>query len=245
MAAYNAEKTIAAAIESVRSQTYHRFELIVINDCSTDSTKEIVENYKMKDYRIKLINNDKNCGVSYSRHVGLVNSFGNYIAILDSDDYWIPSKLEKQVNAMLQHNALLSYTGVSYVDEFNVHKKWIMHIPCSINYKSLLYQNVITNSSALIEKNIYIECESMGDYMHEDYACWLRVLRKEIKTVGIDEPLLVYRVSSKSKSGNKIKSGIMIWNTYRFIGLDLFRSLFYLLCYMYNGLKKQYLIKYS
>ena len=235
MAAYNAEKTIAKSIESVLGQTYRDFELIIINDCSTDKTQTIVEAYQCRDSRLRLINNKVNSGVSITRHTGLQNARGEYIAILDSDDSWAESKLQRQIELVQSQNARLVYTGVSYIDEFGVKKKWIMHVPKSVNYASLLYQNMIANSSALVEKRLYEEHESLGDKMHEDYACWLKILRSGVTAIGIDEPLLEYRVSSKSKSGNKIKSGLMIWRTYRYIGLNVIQSLFYLTCYMVNG----------
>lgn len=245
MAAYNAEKTIAKSIESVLEQTYDNFELLVINDCSKDATKEIVELYQQLDKRVKLIDNRINSGVSYTRHVGLLQAKGEYISILDSDDSWQKNKLQKQIDLILSKNAKLVFSGVSFIDENNVKKAWIMHVPETIDYRKLLYQNMITNSSALVEKSLYEQYESMGDQMHEDYACWLRILRSGVIAYGIDEPLIEYRVSSQSKSGNKVKSGLMIWRTYRYIGLGMVLSLFYLFCYMINGTLKHSKIKNS
>lgn len=245
MAAYNAEQTIAKSIESALGQSYRDFELIVINDCSTDKTRSIVESYRFKDSRLRLINNKVNCGVSLTRHTGLQNARGEYIAILDSDDSWDKNKLQRQIEIVQSLEAKLVYTGVSYIDENEVKKSWIMHVPTRTNYRSLLYQNMITNSSALVERRLFEEYESLGDKMHEDYACWLKILRSGVTAIGIDEPLLEYRVSSKSKSGNKIKSGLMIWRTYRYVGLNVIQSLYYLTCYMINGSLKHYRIKNS
>lgn len=245
MAAYNAEKTITKSIESVLEQTYENFELLVINDCSQDSTKEIVELFQQRDKRVKLIDNTINSGVSYTRHVGLLQANGEYISILDSDDSWNKDKLQKQIDLIMLKNAKLVFTGVSFIDENNVKKAWIMHVPETIVYRKLLYQNMITNSSAIVEKSLYEQYESMGDQMHEDYACWLKILRSGVIAFGIDEPLIEYRVSSQSKSGNKIKSGLMIWRTYRYIGLGWMISLYYLFCYMINGSLKHLKIKNS
>lgn len=245
MAAYNAEKTIAKSIESVLEQTYENFELLIINDNSKDDTKEIIELYQQRDKRIILINNNVNRGVSYTRHIGLMQAKGEYLAILDSDDSWQKDKLQKQVDLIWSKNAKLVFTGVSFIDENNIKKTWIMRIPESIDYKALLYQNMITNSSAVVEKTLYEQYESMGDQMHEDYACWLRILRSGVIAYGVDEPLVEYRVSSHSKSGNKIKSGLMIWRTYRYVGLGMLLSLSYLLCYMINGTLKHSRIRNS
>ena len=102
MAAYNAEQTIKQSINSVLSQSYADFELIVVNDCSSDKTREIVVDYTKKDNRVRLINNKKNSGVSISRHNGLINSKGAWIAVLDSDDLWAPDKLKKQIDFVVQ-----------------------------------------------------------------------------------------------------------------------------------------------
>lgn len=105
MAAYNAEKTIEQAINSVLSQTYTNFELLVVNDCSTDRTAELVKSIAAKDSRVRLISNVKNNGVSYTRKHGLEEAKGSWIAILDSDDAWAPEKLEKQIDFQRRTNA--------------------------------------------------------------------------------------------------------------------------------------------
>jgi len=97
MAAYNAEKTIEQAIESVLNQTYSNFELLVVNDCSEDQTVSLVRRIAEKDRRVRLISNKKNSGVSFTRKRGLKEATGKWIAILDSDDAWAPEKLEKQI----------------------------------------------------------------------------------------------------------------------------------------------------
>ena len=106
MAAYNAEKTIEQAINSVLSQTYPDFELLVVNDCSTDKTAMLAEAIVKKDDRVRLISNEKNSGVSYTRKHGLEEASGEWIAILDSDDAWKPEKLEKQIALQEKTNAV-------------------------------------------------------------------------------------------------------------------------------------------
>lgn len=116
MAAYNAEKTIELAIESVLNQTYSNFELLVINDCSKDGTAKLVEAFSAKDNRVRLISNEKNSGVSFTRKHGLEESNGSWIAILDSDDAWAPDKLEKQIKLQKRTNADLLFTGSAFMD---------------------------------------------------------------------------------------------------------------------------------
>jgi teichuronic acid biosynthesis glycosyltransferase TuaG len=130
------------------------------------------------------------------------------------------------------------FTGASFIDENNVPFKGIFEVPKKVSYKKLLKQNVISCSSVLIKKN-YIEKYKMErDDTHEDFGTWLRILKEEPYAYSINEPLLIYRISSKSKSGNKLKSIKMTYKTYRFVGLFPTTSVYYLIWYIFNGLKK-------
>lgn len=238
MAAFNAEKTIDFAIESVLSQTYDQFELIVINDCSQDNTLKIIESYSEKDKRIKIINNVQNCGVSISRLNGLKAAKGEWIAILDSDDAWMPEKLEKQIMYQKQTNADIIYSGLSFMNSDGEKYLWVEQIPQEVGYRKLLKKNVISNCAALVRKNLFEKYFAIGDEMHEDFAVWLKILKAGYKAAGIDEPLVIIRISRNSKSGNKFKSAIMNWKTYRYVNLDVFSSAYYMIWYTINGIKK-------
>ncbi|MBR6360586.1 MAG: glycosyltransferase family 2 protein, partial [Clostridia bacterium] len=145
MAAYNAEKTIGFAIDSVLCQTYKNFELIIVNDCSKDNTEEIIKSYSEKDSRVKLISNEKNLGVSLTRLEALKICSGEWIAILDSDDAWMPDKLEKQIELQRSKNADVVFTGVKYIDSDGKSLDWELTVPEEIGYKKLLKQNLIAN----------------------------------------------------------------------------------------------------
>ncbi len=238
MAAYNAEKTIEFAIDSVLKQTYSNYELIVINDCSCDNTEKIVKSYAEKDNRIKLISNEKNCGVSISRLNGLRAAAGNWIAILDSDDAWKEEKLEKQAEIHEKTKADFIYTATTYIDFNGNSIDWILNVPEKIDYKELLKQNKIHSSSSLIKKDLFEKCYAIGDDMHEDFALFLGVLKNVDFACGVNEPLTIYRVSSDSKSGNKLKSAIMNWRTYRFMDLNIVSSAYYMVWYTVNGILK-------
>lgn len=238
MAAYNAENTIGQAITSVIQQTYTDFELIIINDCSTDRTVDVINEFIKKDARIRLINNSKNMGVSYTRKHGLDEAKGSWIAILDSDDLWLPEKLAKQVEFQKKTNADLLYTGSGFMNVDGKQINWKLNVPEVITYRQLLKQNILSNSSALVRKDLYEKYYAVGDDMHEDFAIWLQILRNGIKAYGINEPLLIYRLDDKSKSGNKLKAAMMNWNTYRYIGLNLLEAAYYEFWYAINGLCK-------
>ena len=238
MAAYNAEKTIAQAVGSVLDQTYQNWELLVINDCSEDSTVAAVKEAAASDPRIRIIENDRNRGVSYTRKRGAELATGSWTAILDSDDAWEPDKLEKQILLQQRTGATLLFTGSSFMDEHGKRLTWTLHAPLRISYRKLLRQNLVSNSSVLVRTALYRKYYSEGDNMHEDFATWLRITRTGRDAYGVDEPLLIYRLSPASKSGNKMKAFVMNWNTYRYVGLNPAAASYYMIWYTLNGLLK-------
>lgn len=238
MAAYNAEKTIKKAIQSVIAQSYPYWELLVINDCSKDSTVSVVEELAKTDARIRLMHNDSNSGVSKTRQRGVNCATGEWIAILDSDDAWQEDKLEKQLMLAKKKDATLVFTGSAFMDDKTAILDWQMHVPDTITYKQLLKQNLISNSSVLVKSDIYRKHFVVGDDMHEDYAIWLSMLKAGHIAYGIDEPLLVYRVTASSKTGNKWKSAKMQWKTYQYIQLNSVVAAYYMGWYTIKGLLK-------
>lgn len=238
MPAYNAEKYIRQAIDSVRAQTYSDWELIVVDDASKDNTNAIVSEYCREDSRIKLLCNPQNQGVSHTRKNGVEAATGEWIAFLDSDDAWQPEKLEKQLALQKKYNAKLIFTGSAFMDSEGHLLEWVLHAPKEIGYRRLLKQNLISNSSVLIEKKAYQECAVLADDMHEDFACWLRFLRTGNTAYGVDEPLLIYRLSAQSKSGNKMKAAKMNWKTYRAVGLNVVLTVYYMSWYVLKSVLK-------
>lgn len=238
MAAYNAEKTIEQSINSVLNQTYPAVELLVVDDYSQDRTVKLVENIMARDNHVRLIYNKENSGVSYTRKHGLEEAKGAWIAILDSDDIWAPEKLEKQIILQKKMNADLLFTGSAFMDSDGQPIDWYLHAPSEVTYRHLLKQNVLSNSSSLVRKELYEKYYAVGDGMHEDFAVWLGILKEGKKAYGVDEPLLTYRIAKSSKSGNKIKAAKMNWNTYRYIGLNPLSAFYYECWYVVKGLMK-------
>lgn len=239
--AYNAENTIATTIESALNQTYKYFELIIIDDCSKDKTGQIIDEYCKKDERIVKYSNEKNCGVAYGRNFGVSKAKGEWIAFLDNDDIWKEDKLEKQVKFLNQKNMepILLYTGSAFVDENDKLYNYIMEVPESVSYKELLKQNIISCSSTLIKKEALERVKMEKDNAHEDFLTWLKILRDyNICAYGINEPLLLYRISRNSKSGNKVKSVKMTYIVYKCMGLNIFERMYYMGNYILRNLKK-------
>lgn len=238
MPAYNAEKYIGEAVCSVLAQSYTDWELIIINDCSCDRTAEIAGKYSALDPRVSVFHGDVNMGVLRSRAVGTEMSHGEWIAFLDADDRWENDKLEKQLYFAQSKNAGFTYTASSFMDEEGKAYAWTMNVPEISTYKSLLKQNVISCSSVLIKKNLLLYNVSSGEDIHEDFAMWLAILKRGIPAYGLDLPLLRYRIGKSSKSGNKLKSAMMTYRTYRAAGLSLTESVWHMCFYTLRSLDK-------
>lgn len=238
MAAYNAEKTVQQAILSALGQTYRNLEILVVDDCSTDGTADIVKKLAGEDRRIRLFQNRKNRGVSHARKRALENAAGSWVAILDSDDVWMPEKLEKQIRFQKERNAALIFTGSAFMDADGRKMGWELHVPEELGYRKLLKQNLISNSSVLVKKSLYETFYVREERLHEDFAVWLTLTKTGVSAYGIDEPLLIYRLAGASKSGNKLLAAKMNWNTYRYVGLNVFQAGYYMAWYMVNGVLK-------
>lgn len=245
MPARNSERFIETAINSVINQTYTNWELLVINDNSSDHTADIVKQFVNTDSRVVLFENEQCFGVAMTRIKGIQNAKGQYIAFLDSDDQWICTKLSTQIEFLKKTGSKFVFSGSSYMDANGDIFNWVFNVPCEVRYKDLLKQNVISNSSVVIEKKLVEKFYISSSKIHEDYAVWLNILKTGITAYGINEPLIVYRLTSNSKSNNKFISSIMNWKTYRYVGIPFYKALFYQFCYAVNGIKKYLMIAKS
>ena len=242
MPAYNAEKLISDSINSVLSQTYKNFELIVIDDYSQDQTSQVVENFILKDKRVKLIKNIKNKGVAETRNTGLNHAKGDFVAFLDSDDKWVEDKLEKQLAVLKERNDVDVVYGSYY--RFNSDGvKNVVKVPNLLDKKKLLKGNPIGNLTAIYNFKKYPEIrqKKIG---HEDYLFWLEIFNSspDVKGIGIQEPIAYYRVAEDGKnlSGNKLKAASWTWSIYRkHLKLNLISSLFYFSIYIFRAVIKR------
>ena len=238
MTVYNAERYLRQAIESVLSQTMKDFELIIVNDCSTDSSEEIIKSY-LSDKRIWYFKNEKNLKVSKSRNFGVSKASADYVAFIDSDDIWFEQKLEKQLEFMKQKNAQICYSSYAFISDDGMIQNKIFDVPKEVTYKKLLKQNVITPSASMFKKDLLIKYPFYADEVHEDFVSFLQMLKNEkITAYGIVDPLILYRLTNNSKSRNKIKAMKMTLKSYRELKLNIFQILYYFPFYVLNGLKK-------
>ncbi|WP_213335305.1 glycosyltransferase family 2 protein [Enterococcus casseliflavus] len=234
---FNSERTIKEAIQSVINQTFNDWELLVIDDCSNDLTIQIVESYQEKYSNIHLIKKRKNTGVSDSRNIGIEKSKTPFIAFLDSDDIWCSEKLSKQM-LIMESGCDICYTGVKYIKSDGIPLPGIFEVPIDTNYNNLLRFNVISTSSVLLRRSIIDGSKMVSLDFHEDFHFWLTLLKKNCVCQGINEPLLVYRFSKKTKSSNKLKSFSMTYRVYREINLNPFTSVFFTISHLVNATLK-------
>lgn len=238
MPAYNAQRTLHQAVDSALCQTYQNIELLIIDDFSSDSTGQIAEEYIKQDRRVRLLKNNKNLGVAASRNRGVAAARGEWVAFLDSDDAWAADKLEKQLSCAAARHGEFIFTGSAFMDADGNRKVGLLHVPAQVTYKELLKQNVISCSSVMIKKSLVCKYKMAGDFLHEDFAVWLQILRDGKTAFGVDEPLLIYRLSAGSKSGNKWKAAKMTYRVYRHIGLNVFSAVYYWMHYLFRSVRK-------
>lgn len=239
MSAYNVEKYIAEAIESVLKQTYTNWELIIVNDCSIDATEQLAKKYQEQDERIKLHSLPENKGVANARNIALQNAVGRYIAFLDSDDIWLPEKLEKQLDFMKINNYVFTYHKYRHFASKDKVGK-IVKIPSQLDYMDALKGNSIGCLTVCIDKS-KIKPFLMPQQRHEDYITWLNILKEnKIVAYGLQDDLARYRIGTKeSVSANKFKSAIWTWKVYRNSQkLSILQSIYYIFLYFQQGLQK-------
>lgn len=234
--AYNCESSIKRSIDSALAQNVP-LEILVINDCSTDGTEQVVTPY-MKHVSVRYFVNDRNLGVAKSRNRGVQLARGQYIAFLDSDDWWEEGKLKKQLETIERENAVICCTARELMDENGNSLGKVIPVGERITYRALLRHNSINCSSVLIRRDVALEFPMEHEDSHEDYITWLKVLKKYGYACGINEPLLKYRLSQKGKSGSKLKSAGMTFKVYRYMGFGLLHSILYFCSYVVHGIWK-------
>ncbi|TQQ83943.1 glycosyltransferase family 2 protein [Peptacetobacter hominis] len=237
---YNAEKFLKETIISIKNQTYTNWELLLVDDCSSDSSPEIIKEFLKKDNRIKYIRMEKNSGAAISRNTGIKHAEGQFIAFVDSDDVWDSKKLETQINYMLKNKVGFTFTSYRYMRECGIKTNKIARAPKKIDYNGLLKNTIIGCSTVVIDRNIIGEFEMPVIKRGQDTATWLMLLKREKYAYGIDEPLVDYRLVGNSLSSNKIKALKRTWNMYRNVeGLGLLKSAYVFCFYAFNAIRKR------
>lgn len=238
-ACYNSEKHISDMINSVLAQTYQNWELLLVDDCSTDKTLDIINTITSSESRIKVFQLTKNSGAAVARNKAIQEANGRFIAFLDSDDRWLSLKLEKQIAFMISNGYSLTHTAYEIIDEFgNISKKMIK--PAEVlNYNDMLYANKIGCLTAIYDQHQLGKIEMPLLRKRQDYGLWLNILQSGIKAYGLSEVLAQYRQTENSMSSNKMDLIKWNWKLFREVqGLSVMKSMFYLLCNIASKLKR-------
>lgn len=242
MPIYNAKRFLEEAIESVVHQTYENWELLLVDDCSKDGSLEIARRYEQEDRRIRVIANEQNQGVAMSRNTGIKEAKGEYIALLDSDDVWVSTKLEKQIALIMEKNATIVYCSYDFIDESGkpILKPYI--VPECTNFEKMLVSSVMSCSTVLIEAEFFKKHLFKKEFYHEDYVLWMEMLKEKIDVVGLSDVYAHYRKVSGSRSDNKINAAKQRWKVFREdLKLPLWKSFIAFVGYAVNGITKYYL----
>lgn len=239
MPAYNAEKYIEQAIRSVQKQTVRSWELIVVDDRSTDKTAEQIRRLAAEDMRIIPVYSETNHGAAESRNIALRQCRGEFVALLDADDVWHPQKLERELERARETDADLVYSSYAMIDEQGTRCFSDFIVEESTDLQSMLNCNTIGCSTVLMKAKVLEKRPFVTDFYHEDYVMWLSLLQAGCKAVGVRDILVDYRVARGSRSFNKLKSAKNRWRVYRdYLKLPLIPSVKAMVGYAINGLKK-------
>ncbi|OJF91869.1 glycosyltransferase family 2 protein [Alkalibacterium sp. 20] len=230
MPAYNCGDLIGVTLDSVIKQTYQNWEIIVVDDCSTDNTAEVVQEYMKKDNRIKYHKLEKNSGAAVARNKAVDLAAGKCMAFLDSDDVWFQEKLTKQIGFMEDNDYGFTCTSYTKIGEKGEHLNRTIVASPKRDYDGVL-KTCPGNSTVIYD------AEKLGKFKipdikkRNDYVLWLQVIKKEKYLYGIEEPLGSHRIRTEGISSNKKSLIGYHWKVYREIeNLSLIKSS-YLIAY--------------
>lgn len=226
---YNCERFIGETIESVLKQSYKNWEMIIVDDCSTDNTYDVVKKYADNDSRIKYYLLEENSGAAVARTKAMQLATGDYIAFLDSDDLWISNKLECQLKFMKENNYNFTCTEYEQIDENGKSLNKIIKVKNKTNYNGVLLSCPVGNSTVMYNVSKMGKFQVPNIRKRNDDALWLQMLKKEEYIYGIKEVSMKYRIRENSISSNKVDLVKYHWYLYREIeGLSVIRSMLHI-----------------
>jgi teichuronic acid biosynthesis glycosyltransferase TuaG len=239
---YNSARFINDCVESAIAQTYINWEMIIVDDFSSDNSIHKINILSEKDTRIKKIFLKKNIGSAKARNIAISKAKGKYIAFLDSDDLWAPQKLEKQISFMSKNNIAFSFTTYKSISEDGLSTINIIRAPKKMNYNSYLKNTIIGCLTVVVNR------EKIGDFevptirSSQDMALWLLIMKRGFSAYGLDLNLAKYRVVQSSNTANKVTAAKDVWKVYRQVErLSFLFSSWCFLNYVFNAIKKRIL----
>lgn len=241
MPLYNAARFLRRPVESVLAQSHRELELVVVDDGSTDGGADLVEEYAGGDRRLRLVRSGRNRGVAAARNQAIDIARGRYITFLDSDDWWHPDKLRRQLEVLEAHDAAIAYSSYQRVAEDGA-LLGVVTPPARVTHREMLRSNHIGNCTGIYDRRRLGGDGTFRRIGHEDYVFWLELVRRAGRAVRADGdgPLAWYLVRNGSVSSNKLRAARWQWRIYRQVeGLDPARSAYYMMHYTRNALGKR------
>lgn len=239
MPCYNMASYISDSIQSVQRQTYPHWELLIVDDASTDETVNIIASYAQSDTRIRFATK-KHSGIADTRNQCIQMAQGQFLTFLDADDIWHPEKLEKQLGFMIEKNVGFTYSTYDWIDEDGKTLNKFINTIGNLDYETYLRNTIIGCSTVMVNKAITGNVVVPKFRTSEDTATWLDILKKGFLAYAIDEPLVSYRIRRKSASSNKLKASVDLWKVYRrHEKLSFFKATYCFFCYAFNAIKKR------
>ena len=236
---YNAQDTIFTTIDSVIKQNYQDWEMIIVDDYSSDNSAEIIKHFCECDKRIRYLKTSKPSGSpALPRNIGINNAKGDYIAFLDSDDVWLPDKLQKQIDAINKDGYELMYSFYEKIDWEGTRSNRIIRTRRKSTYKSLLKSNSIPCLTSIISRGA-IGDTRFKQIPQEDFCFWLDILKKGYVAYNLGEVTALYREAKLSRSSNKLDMFKGYWNVIRnHQHIALLPACYYMITYTIFGFAK-------
>lgn len=239
---FNSERFLRDTIQSVRRQSYSDWELLLIDDASTDSSVAIIKAAQDEDARIKLLQNERNMGAGYSRNKGIKAAKGKYVAFLDADDLWATDKLKNQVNFAEINSHAFTFTAYEFANAKGEPTGRRVSAPARVTYRSMVTNPIAWTSTIMIDIRqvkkdlLYMPAIKRG----QDLVAWLNVLNYTGEGYGLNEVLSYYRRSSDSLSANKLKAMRRTWHIYRHeLKINQAKSVAYMAAWAFNATRKR------
>ncbi|MGN0505873.1 MAG: glycosyltransferase family 2 protein [Lachnospiraceae bacterium] len=243
---FNSALFLARTLNCIKNQTYRQWELILVDDASTDGSASLAEKWIEESsenvQQVCLLKNEQNMGPAFSRNRGIRAAHGRYLVYLDADDYWEVDKLEKQYHFMREKDCAFSFTGYEFAGKDGIRNGRVVHVPERITYEEALTNTTISTITVMFDRSrIPDELLFMPEHcQREDTATWWKILKNGYTAYGLDEALSVYCRHKGSHSSNKLKAVLGTYRMYREQeGLGGKKTMVCMLKYIYGAVKRR------
>ena len=243
---FNSDKFITETIQSVQNQTHKNWEMIIVDDCSTDDTVSIIEQFVINDNRIRFFQLEKNSGAGIARELALSKATGDYISFLDADDLWKPLKLEKQLQFLKENKTPFTFSFYDCIDEEGKALNKRVEAPKNLSYRQLFFCNYVGNLTGIYDVNYFGKIAISSTRKCQDWMVWLTILKKIRNAKSVPESLAFYRIRNNSLSASKVdllKHNFLVYRMFH--GFNYVSSMFIMVGFLFTQLiiKPRYIKK--